>query len=159
MNSSHAAGSTAGPASGKEPVPGRRLFIAGSITLLVFSVVHMIPMFFDMFVEPTQPLQVEARRAMAAVVVDIGPFRTNLHKLHLLLSASYSTLLFFVAALNLVALPAMVAHRRLPTLAAVNAIFAGILLAIAVAFNFPPPAVFSLGAMLFFIAALVRAKR
>ncbi len=34
--------------------PGKRLFIAGSITLILFSVVHMIPMFADMFVEPTK---------------------------------------------------------------------------------------------------------
>src|SRR5688572_12081748 len=91
------------------PVPGKGLFIAGCITLLLFSAVHMIPMFNDMFVEPTKLAEIEAKRAMAAVVVDIGPFHTHLGKLHQLLSASYSTLLFFVATLNLVALPALTA--------------------------------------------------
>src|SRR5262245_39984931 len=93
--------------------PGKRLFIAGCIVLLLFSAVHMIPMFNDIFVEPTQPAEIEAKRAMAAVVIDMGPFHTHWGKLNQLLSASYSTLLFFVVALDFVALPAIIAHTRL----------------------------------------------
>jgi hypothetical protein len=137
--------------------PGKRLFIAGCITLLLFSAVHMTTMFVNLFVEPTKPVEVEATRAMAAVAVDMGPFHTSWLGLNRLLSASYSTLLLFVAALNLVALPAVVAHGRLRAMAAVNMIFVGILLAIAVIYQFPPPGVFCLIAELFFIAALVRA--
>ncbi len=91
-------------------IPGTRLFIAGCITLILFSAVHLIPMFFFMLVEPTKPIEIEAKRATAAVAVDMGPFHTSWLGLNQLLSASYSTLLFFVAALNLVALPAIVAH-------------------------------------------------
>jgi hypothetical protein len=137
---------------------GQRLFIAGCITLLLFSAVHMIPMFFFMFVEPTKPVEVEAKRAMAAVTVDMGPFHTSWLGLNRLLSASYSTLLLFVAALNLVALPGVIAHGRLRAMAKVNVIFVGILLALAVIYRFPPPGVFCLIAEVFFIAAMVRAR-
>lgn len=133
--------------------------MAGCIVLLVFSTVHMIPMFNDLLVEPTKPMEVEAKRAMAAVLVDIGPFQTSWVKLNQLLSASYSALLFFVAAINLVALPAVVAHGRLRALAMVNAVFTSILLAISLAARFPPPAVFSLGATALFLGASVRASR
>jgi hypothetical protein len=76
--------------------PGRRLFIAGCIVLFLFSAVHMIPMFADILGEPSKPAEIDAKRAMAAVVVDMGPFHTNWAKLNQLLSASYSALLFFV---------------------------------------------------------------
>jgi hypothetical protein len=44
-------------------------------------------------------------------------------------------------------------------MATVNVIFVGILLAIAVIYQFPPPGVFCLIAEVFFIAAVVRASR
>lgn len=140
-------------------VRGRRLFIAGSIVLLLFSAVHMIPTFNDLLVEPTKPVEIEAKRAMAAVAVDMGPFHTNWLGLNRLLSASYSALLFFVVALNLVALPAVIAHGRLPALATVNAIFVGILLVIALIYRFPPPAVFALAAEVLVVGAMIRARR
>lgn len=142
---------------GSQHAPGRRLFIAGSVTLILFSLVHMIPMFADLFSEPTDPLQIEANRAMAAVAVDIGPFHTHFGKLVHLLSVSYSTLLLFVAAVNLVALPAVVADGRLRALSLVNVIFVGILLSTSIIFRFPPPGVFCLLALVCFVGAVVRA--
>jgi hypothetical protein len=124
----------------------------------MFSAVHMIPMFFSIFVEPTTPVEIEAKRAMAGVVIDMGPFHTHWGMLNQLLSASYSALLFFVVAINVVALPAIVAHGRLRTMALVNAVFAAILLAISLMAQFPPPAVFSLLAGVFFAGAAVRAR-
>ena len=138
--------------------PGKRSFIAGCITLFLFSAVHMIPMFADMFIEPTKPLEIEAKRAMAAVAVDMGPFHTHWGKLTQLLSVSYSALLFFVVALNLVALPAVMAHGRLRAMATVNVIFVGILLATSVIYQFPPPGVFCIIAEMFFITTLIKAK-
>ena len=140
-------------------IPGKGRFLAGCFTLLLFSAVHMIPMFADIFTEPSKPAEVEAKRAMTAVVVAIGPFHSNWAKLNQLLSVSYSALLFFVVALNLVALPAIIAHGRLRALATVNVIFVGILLSTSVIYQFPPPGVFALIAEVFFIAAMVRATR
>jgi len=138
--------------------PGRGFFIAGCVTLFLFSAVHMIPMFISIFTEPTAPAEIEAKRAMTAVAVDIGPFHANWAGLNQLLSVSYSALLFFVVALDFVALPAVIAHGRLRAMAAVNAIFVGILLATAVIYQFPPPGVFSLVAMVCFVLAAVKAK-
>jgi hypothetical protein len=138
-------------------VSGKRMFIAGCFTLLLFSAVHMIPMFADIFTEPSKPAEIEAERAMTAVDVTIGPFHSNWAKLHQLLSISYSALLFFVVALNLVALPAIIAHGRLRAMATVNVIFVGILLATSVIYQFPPPGVFALTAEVFFIAAVIKA--
>jgi hypothetical protein len=139
--------------------PGKGMFIAGCVTLFLFSAVHMIPMFADIFTEPTKPAEIEAKRAMAAVAVDIGPFHSDWAQLNQLLSVSYSAMLFFVVALNMVALPAIIAYGRLRAMAAVNAIFVGILLYTSVIYQFPPPGVFALTAEVFFIAAVVRAAQ
>jgi hypothetical protein len=141
------------------PTPGRRLFLAGCITLVIFSTVHLIPFFHSILAEPTDPLEVEASRALAAVAVDMGPFHSNFGKLVHLLSASYSVLLYFVAALNFAALPSVAAAGRLRRLAMVNAAFVAVLLAIALAYQFPPPGVFALIALLLFVAAFVRAGK
>lgn len=140
-------------------VPGKRLFVAGCIVLLLFSTVHMIPMLADLLTTPTEPVQVEAKRAMAAVTVDMGPFHSHWGKLNQLLSVSYSALLYFVVAVNLVALSGVVAQGRLRTLAMVNASFSGLLLSISLAFTFPPPAVFALIATILFVMAAMRAPR
>lgn len=137
---------------------GKSLFVAACIVLLLFSTVHMIPMFMDLFGEPTQPAEIAAKRAMAAVAVDMGPFHTHWGKLNQLLSTSYSALLYFVAAVNLVALPAVVAGGRLRVLAAINALFATLLLVISLCFQFPPPAVFALAAAVLFADAALRAR-
>lgn len=96
---------------------------------------------------------------MAAIAVDIGPFHSDWSQLNLLLSVSYSALLFFVVALNLVALPAVVAHGHLRAMAMVNAIFVALLVATAVIYQFPPPGVFAIVAEVFFIAAMLKAPR
>ncbi|MBL8761655.1 MAG: hypothetical protein JNL50_10170 [Phycisphaerae bacterium] len=132
---------------------GRRSFIAGCVVLILFSSVHTIPMFIGLFSEPTAPLEVEARRAMTAVAVDIGPIRSDWTKLNHLLSTSYSALLYFVAAVNLVALPAVIAHGRLRALAVVNMVFSAVLLGLSAVFMFPPPGVFALAAAVCFACA------
>ncbi len=137
---------------------GKRLFVAGCVVLALFSATHMIPMFISLFSEPTAQAEIDAKRAMAAVTVDMGPFHSHWGMLNQLLSTSYSTLLFFVVALNLVALPSVAAHGRLRALAAVNVVFVGALLAISLIFQFPPPGVFSLIAELLFLGAMVRAR-
>jgi hypothetical protein len=138
--------------------PGRRLFLAGTIVLALFSAVHLIPMFADIFIAPTKLIEIEAKRAMADVTVDMGPFHTNWARLNQLLSASYSALLFFVVALNLVALQAVIAQGRLRTLAIVNVTFVAILLAIALIHQFPPPGVFALIAGVLFLGSVVKAR-
>jgi hypothetical protein len=124
--------------------PGIRLFRAAAIGYLVFALVHLTAFLQGMLVAPTDPLEIEAHRALRAVAVDMGPFHTHFGHLVRLLSASYSTLLLFVGVLNLVALPAALAHGRLRALTLVNVAFCGLLLALAAAVRFPPPMVFAL---------------
>jgi hypothetical protein len=121
-----------------------RLFRAGAIGYLVFAGVHLTAFLRSILVAPTDPLQIEAERALRAVVVDMGPFHTHFGQLVRLLSASYSTLLLFVGVLNLVALPAVVARGGLRALTLVNLAFCGLLLALAAVARFPPPMLFAL---------------
>jgi hypothetical protein len=139
--------------------PGRRLFRAGAIGYLVFAGVHLTAFLRSILVAPTDPLQTEAERALRAVVLDMGPFHTHFGHLVRLLSASYSTLLLFVGVLNLVALPAAVAHGRLRALTLVNLAFCGLLLALAAVVRFPPPMVFALVIEVLFALSLVAQRR
>lgn len=139
-------------------IQGRKLFVAGCVALALFSAVHMIPMFINLVSEPTKPLEVEAKRAMAAVPVDIGPFHTSWVQLNQLLSTSYSALLYFVVAVNCVALRPVAAAGRLRSLAFVNAAFSALLLAITLVFRFPPPGVFALVATVLFGLSAARAR-
>lgn len=140
------------------PAPGRKPFVAGCIVLLLFSSIHLVPFVQSIAVAPADPLELEAHRAMEAVKVDMGPFHTDFGLLVKLLSASYSVLLYFVAAVDLVALRPVIAAGRLKTLALVNAIFAAILLAICLLCRFPPPAVFALVALVLFALSALRAR-
>jgi hypothetical protein len=139
--------------------PGSRLFRAGAIGYLVFAGVHFTAFLRSILVAPTDPLQIEAERALRAVLVDMGPFHTDFGQLVRLLSASYSTLLLFVGALNLVALPAAVAHRRLRALTLVNLAFCGMLLVLAAVVRFPPPMVFALVIEVLFFLSLLAQRR
>jgi hypothetical protein len=139
--------------------PGHRLFRAGAIGYLLFAGVHLTAFLSSVLVAPTDPLQIEAERALRAVAVDMGPFHTHFGLLVRLLSASYSTLLLFAGALNLVALPAAVAHGKLRALTLVNLVFCGLLLAIAAAARFPPPMAFALAIEVLFALSWVAQRR
>jgi hypothetical protein len=139
--------------------PGGRLFRAGAIGYLVFAAVHLAAFLRSLLVAPTDPLQIEAERALRAVAVDMGPFHTHFGLLVRLLSASYSTFLVFVGVLNLVALPAAVAHGRLRALTLVNLVFCGLLLATAVLVRFPPPLIFALAIEILFALSWVAQRR
>jgi len=139
--------------------PGSRLFRAGAIGYLVFAGVHLTAFVRSLVVAPTDPLELEAERALRAVVVDLGPFHTHFGQLVRLLSASYSTLLLFVGVLNLVALPAAVAHGRLRGLTLVNLVFCGLLLVLSAIVRFPPPMMFALVIEVLFALSLAAQRR
>jgi hypothetical protein len=139
--------------------PGSRLFRAGAIGYLVFAGVHFTAFLHSVLAAPTDPLQIEAERALRAVAVDMGPFHTHFGLLVQLLSASYSTLLLFVGALNIVALPAAAAHGRLRALTLVNLGFCGLLLVLSAVVRFPPPMLFALVIEVLFAISLVAQRR
>jgi hypothetical protein len=139
--------------------PGSRSYRAASIGYLVFAAVHLAAFLRSLLVAPTDPLEVEAQRALRAVAVDLGPFHTDFGQLVHLLSASYSTFLVFVGVLNLVALPAAVAQGRLRALTLANLVFCGVLLALAAAVRFPPPLAFALAIEVLFALSLAAQLR
>jgi hypothetical protein len=135
---------------------GRRPFIAACIVLLLFGGTHMVTFLSTAFKPPTDPLQIDADRAMRAVTLDMGPFHTHAAHLVHLLSASYSPLLIAVAVINLIALPGAIAVGRFRALTIANLILVGLLLAITIAYQFPPPMVFSAVAAVLFAVSLAR---
>jgi len=139
--------------------PGSRLFRAGAIGYFAFAAVHLAAFLRGVLVAPTDPLQIEAERALRAVVVDMGPFHTHFGLLVRLLSASYSTLLAFAGVLNLVALAPAVAHGRLRALTRANLAFCGVMLAFAAAARFPPPMAFALAIEVLFALSLAAQQR
>src|SRR5688572_31499545 len=128
--------------------PGRRPFIAACIILLLFGGTHIATFLRALFVPLTDPLQIEADRAMRAVTFDMGPFHTNAAMLMHLLSASYSPLLIGLATINLIALPGAIASGRFRVLTIANIILVGLLLAITIIYRFPPPMLFLLIAVI-----------
>lgn len=122
--------------------PGAGWFRAGAIGLLVFAAVHLIPFTAGLLQTPTDPAQIEVDRALRAQRVEIGPFRTTMRHLTMLLSASYSVFLLYIGVLDLMVLRAAAATGRLARIAGLNLIFCVILAAICVAAWFPPPFVF-----------------
>jgi hypothetical protein len=139
--------------------PGHGWFRAGAIGLLVFAAVHLIPFSIGLLRAPTEPAAVEADRALRAQKVDIGPFHTSFWHLNMLLSASYSVFLMYIAVLNLIALRAAAAAGRLRALTIANLFFCAILAGICVAAWFPPPFVFAVFSMLCFAVSLMRQRR
>lgn len=137
-------------------IPGRRLFLAACIVLLLFGGTHLIAVWHDNFVTPTDSLQIEAERAMSAVKFDIGPFHTHAAMLVQLLSASYAVLLLALGAVNLIAMKPCIANRRFRALTIANLIFVGLLLALTVIYQFPPPMLFAATAEILLIASLIR---
>jgi hypothetical protein len=138
---------------------GSGLFRAAAIGYLVFAAVHLTAFLRSVLVAPTDPLQIEAERALRAVAVDMGPFHTHFGNLVHLLSASYSALLVFVGVLNLVALPAASAQGRLRALTLVNLVFCGLLLVLCAAVRFPPPMAFTLIIEVLFALSLAAQRR
>jgi len=92
--------------------PGRRLFLAGSIVLILFGAVHVLEVYKSLVVGSESPAEVEADRALRAFSTKMGPFHpTGWHTLNIL-NASYSVLFIYAGVINLIALgPAIVAGR------------------------------------------------
>ncbi len=135
---------------------GRKTFIAGSIGLLIFGSVHLLAVYKSFFVPPQTPVEIEADRALRAVKMDLGPFHpTGWHTVNIL-NSSYSALLLYAGVLNLVAVGPAIAAGRLRTLTRVNIVFVSALLAIVLALQFPPPALFAVIILTLFIASLVQ---
>ena len=138
--------------------PGRPLFLAGNIVLLLLGIVHLLPFFASNLVPPGNQIEIEVHRALHALKYDMGPFHATGWHTTQLLSGSYSTLVIFVAILNFFTMGPMIAAGCFRTLTIVNLIFTAILLGITLVYQFPPPMVFSLVALILFGVSLMRQR-
>jgi hypothetical protein len=139
-------------------IPGRRLFIAGNIVLLLLGIVHLLPFIQSNFVPPGTEIERDIHRALHSLKLDMGPFHaTGWHTVQLL-SASYSTLVLFVAVLNLSIMGAATVAGVSRTLIIVNVVFTGILFAVTLVYQFPPPMVFTAVAEILFVSALIKQR-
>jgi hypothetical protein len=159
MNQSAALATKTDIASNTRATPGRGWFKAGAIGLIVFGAVHLLAVYKGLFRQPTTPQEIAAHEALLALRMDMGPFRPTGWHTTMILNSSYSVLLIFAGALDLLSLNALVAADRLRPLAAVNSLFCGVLFLITAAFQFPPPMLFALACCVFFLVGWFKSVR
>jgi len=140
------------------PVPGKRLFIAASIVLLLFGGTHLATVIRSRVHPPATPAEARLKADMQAHRDRVGPITLSAWDAVQILSASYSTLLFYVGALNLSAAGAAAQAGGLRRLTAVNMVFCALVLAIPGIFLFLPPMVFSAAALVLFMLSWHRQR-
>jgi hypothetical protein len=121
---------------------GRRTFLAGAVALIVTGLTHSLAVISLIVGEPQSEAEAAYRRASEQFVMTTTPLVSNAWGGNMILSASYSVLLIQAGALNLIAVGPLRTAGRLRTATALNLIFAGAQVAIAIAYQFWPPIVF-----------------
>lgn len=136
---------------GSVAVRGARTFIAGAIVLLLFGGTHLSAVYISATTPPSTPQEQILDKVMReTVLIPDSSIKTTTHDAMEILSRSYSTLLIFVAIVDLLCWRAMAAVGRLRRLALVNLIFSIILAILPALALFPPPMAFSTIAALLF---------
>lgn len=140
-------------------IPGGRTFAAAAIGQIAMGLVHGLTVLIAVFVEPQGGVEAAYREAARQYKTPIGPLEPNAWGATQILSASYAVLLVQVGVLNLLAMQPLAALGQLRLLTVLNLIFLAVQLAVAVAYQFPPPVV--LGGMIcaLLAASLVRQGR
>lgn len=136
--------------------PGRHWFLAGAIVLILFGAVHSLAV-LDSFFGAPDPRLAEADAALRRAVVPLGPLRPTAWGAVQILNISYTLLLLTLGVMNLLVLGALSQANRLRPAAALNAGLSLALLVVALALQFPPPALFALAAFVCFGIATLRA--
>jgi hypothetical protein len=122
---------------------GRKTFLAGAISLIVFGAVHLLAVYHGNFVPPADEKQAEIKRLAMEYILPMGPFKPTAWGGNQILNSSYSVLLIYVGVLNLLALRPAAQAGRLRAFATCNVLFVALLLAITILFQFPPPMIFA----------------
>jgi len=137
-------------------VRGQHTFAAGAIGLAAVGLVHGLAFASAVFFEPRSEAEAAYRRAAREYHATIGPLEPNAWGGTQILSASYSVLLVQVGVLNLFTMRAIIARGRLRLLTVLNLVFLALQLAVAVAYQFPPPIVLGGVVFVLFAASLWR---
>ena len=139
--------------------PGRRLFMAASIVLIIFGAVHVLAVYKSLVVGPESPAEADADRALRAFSMKMGPFHpTGWHTLNIL-NASYSVLLIYAGVINLIAVHPAIAAGRLRALTLANVVFVALIAAIPLLLQFPPPLIFAAAAWVLFAFSWLKQRR
>lgn len=135
--------------------PGRRLFIYGSVGLLLFGAVHGLAI-INSWRGPSDDAERAVVQAMQSHGQDAGPLRLTMWGAFQTLSVSYTLLLWQVGAMNLLLLgPAISAGKFLP-LTILNIVFLLAILVASTCYQLLPPMVFSAALAGFFAASMFR---
>jgi hypothetical protein len=135
---------------------GRRTFLAGAIGWLAFGAVHLLAVYHAYFAPPRGAAEANLKAAALQVREKMGPFEPTAWGGIQILNASYSILLLFVGALNLVVLRPTAEYGRLRALTLLNMLLAALLMTVTIIYQFPPPMILAgvIGAL--FIVSLLR---
>lgn len=138
------------------PVRGKRWFIAASIGLVLFGSIHVLAVVKALVVEPAAPAEIAYVRAAKELTATLGPFHPTAWGTTLILSSSFSILLWFAGAVNLMTCSAVARAGLLRRLTLLNIITLLALVTVCLAFQFPPPAVVGTAVALLFVISWVR---
>lgn len=135
-------------------------FRAGAIVWLLAGALHLLAIYNAVWGVPTDPAELRFREAARDFRVELGPIAPSGWDGMLVLSWSWSVTMFALAGLDL--LVAGLLRRTgdaagLRAASTANALAAIALLAVSIAYTFPPPAVFALLAAVAFAGARLRA--
>jgi len=133
--------------------PGRRTFVAASVVLILFGMVHLLAVYHSNFLPPSDERTAEIKRLAMEYTQAMGPFSPSAWGGMQILNSSYSVLLIYVGVLNLLALRPARQTGRLRTLTSCNILFVALLLFITILFQFPPPLVFAAVVLILFGAS------
>jgi len=149
-----------GPASehNMKSVPGQRWFLAGTIGQLVFGALHVLAVINAFAGTPAAPELESIYRAMREYRQRFGPLEASVWGAVQLINASFSLLMLQLGVVNLVARRPVAAAGRLGRLALVNLVFSTVLLACALAAQFPPPLILAAVVFVLFLAAWLRSR-
>jgi len=144
-----------------EPAPSyrSRAFTTGSIILVAFGAVHLLAVYKALFTEPRAESELLLKAAALAHQDQLGPITITAWDGMMILNSSYSVLLLWIGATNLLVEGAVRRTGSIRRLALQNAAFAAVLTGIDLIWFFPPPLIFSVGALVAFLIASRRGAR
>lgn len=127
--------------------------------LLLFGAAHSLAVYKSNFRPPDGPEAADLVAALKGYHMKVGPVDATAWDTNQILSSSYSILLFFAGAANLLMLKPASLVGRLRGLTILNLVLTAALGAVTVIWTFPPPMFFALAALFCFLVSLVQQAR
>jgi hypothetical protein len=123
--------------------PGKRAFITAAVFFIIGGLTHSLAALNGILAEPKTESEAAYRQAAKDFNMTIGPLTPSAWDGTQILSISYSILMIQAGAVNLLIRKPAFAHAFIKPLTTINLIAATALLAVALAYQFPPAVFFS----------------